>query len=93
MSLENAKRYNIKGEEIREKAKLMNARYVHEQSDLTEEVSNYVKYNMLRVEGNIDINKACISAKMLRNVITEKATDWSYEKEWRLIPREVHVEE
>ncbi len=91
-SLKNAKRYNKEGKEVKEKTKLLPVEYVHMQSDLTDEVRDYIKHNMLGIVSDVRVNESFITPKKLRNVIIEKAMDWSYEKEWRLIPRVVNIE-
>lgn len=91
-SLKKAKRYNINGEEVDEKTRLMPVRYVSEQTDMTNDVRDYVRVNVFDNMGDIGNGDASIPAHVLRDVITEKAMDWSYEKEWRLIPRLVYIE-
>ena len=85
--LENARRFDADDNIVNEKTKLVQVNYVTEQTDLTTEVLEYVRNNVFDNLGDIPYRDSTIPPGKIRTVISEKATDWSYEKEWRLIPR------
>ncbi len=65
--------------------------YTDRQTDMTDEVLAYLRVNMLG--GTVDNRTdASINPIKLRKVLTEKSTEWQYEKEWRLIPRIPSIE-
>lgn len=90
--IENSHRFDTNDNEITEKMKLMQVNYVSNQTDLTTEVLEYVRNNIFENLGDVPCQDSTISPAKIRTVICEKARDWSYEKEWRLIPRAPHIE-
>lgn len=91
-SIENARRYNKKCEEINRKTKLVSVKYVKKQTDMTEACLSYVRHNMFDNMGDIEQVDASFSPTDIRKIISEKAIEWSYEKEWRLVPRVPSIE-
>lgn len=78
--------------QLKKKALLLPVDYVDSQIDLTEEVSEHVRaYKMPNVMGEYP-PFTNLSQEKLRTVITQKALDWNYEKEWRVIPRHISLE-
>ncbi len=74
------------------RTKLLPVEYVDKQVDMTKEILQFIRYNKLENMGDIPYVNAEISASKLRRVLTEKSNDWSYEEEWRLIPRIPSIE-
>ena len=91
-SIENAEKYNQKGEKIITKTKLVPVEYVDNQTDMTKPVLEYIRHNMLENMGDVETKDATIPPSVIRTVISEKSKEWSYEKEWRLIPRVPKIE-
>jgi len=90
--LEKARGFNDKDNETKEKTKLVQVNYVSNQTDLTTEMLAYIRNNILGNLGDEPNHDATISSRKIINVISEKAVDWRYEKEWRLIPRVPKIE-
>lgn len=83
--------YDNKGNLLSLKTRLEKVQYTDRQTDMTDEVLAYLRVNMLG--GTVDNRTdASISPAKLREVLTEKSTDWQYEKEWRLIPHIPSIE-
>jgi hypothetical protein len=91
--IENAENYTINGELIRKKPILRKVTYAEKQSDLTDEIEEYIRVNrMVNYLDEVVPPTPNLSQDKLRRVITEKSPDWSYEKEWRVIPRHISLE-
>lgn len=83
--------YDSKGNLLSQKTRLEKVQYTDRQTDMTDEVLAYLRVNMLG--GTVDNRTdASINPIKLRKVLTEKSTEWQYEKEWRLIPRIPSIE-
>lgn len=85
--LRDAKRFSKKGEEIKNKTKLLPINYVTEQVDFTKDIRDYVRFEVFPSMGDVDKKDSRLSQKKLRQFAIEKSVEWAYEKEWRLIPR------
>lgn len=90
--LAEAKPYTKKEQLTFSKTKLEKVRYVDKQKDMTQAVLSYIRFNMLPNMGDIEPCDGKFPVADLREILLEKATDWSYEKEWRIIPRIPSVE-
>ncbi len=90
--IENADNYTIRGELIRKKPILKQVTYAKEQSDLTFEVEEYIRAYRMPNLGDVIPPIPHLSQDKLRSAITEKSPDWSYEKEWRIIPKHISLE-
>lgn len=90
--ISNAKRFNENNYEITRKTKLVPVNYVDKQSDMTKACLEYIRHNMFESMGDVEEIDASIPADVIRVVISEKAKEWSYEREWRLIPRIPSIE-
>lgn len=90
--LKKAKRYSTDGMPIDNKIRLEQVKYVSKQIDLSEEIEDYVRYNMMDTMGDVEERDVNVPQYKLREAITEKAEDWKYEKEWRLIPRIIDLQ-
>lgn len=89
---ENAENYTSVGELIRKKPILKQVTYAEKQSDLTSEVEEYIRAYRMTTLGDVTPPIPNLSQEKLRIMITEKSPDWSYEKEWRIIPRHISLE-
>ncbi len=90
--IENAENYTNSGKLIRKKPILKQVTYAEKQSDLTFEVEEYVRAYRMENLGDVFPPRPNLSQDKLRRMITEKSPDWSYEKEWRIIPRHISLE-
>lgn len=66
--------------------------YVDHQLDLTEELEEYVRAYRMRSLGDVKPPQCHLSVEKLRTTLLEKSQDWSYEREWRVIPRNISLE-
>lgn len=82
------KNYN----EIKNKILLEKVNYVKKQIDMTEEMKEYIRHEMLPNMGDIGKVDSRFSVRNLRTVLLEKAEEWAYEEEWRSIPRVPKIE-
>lgn len=86
------KSYSITGEEISKKLALKSVDYVNKQVDMTEYIHDFMLKNVL--PSNLDTSKiADIPVSKLREMAITKSTEWKYEKEWRLLPRIIKIDE
>lgn len=90
--LSEAKSYTKKDELTFNKTKLEKVRYVDKQKDMTQAALSYIRFNMLPNMGDIELGNGKIPVRDLREILLEKAKDWSYEKEWRIIARIPSIE-
>lgn len=90
--IENAENYTSAGELIRKKPILKQVTYGEKQSDLTSEIEDYIRAYRMENLGDVISPTPNFSQDKLRRMITEKSPDWSYEKEWRIIPRHISLE-
>lgn len=90
--IENAENYTNSGELIRKKPILKQVTYAEKQSDLTFEVEEYIRAYRMGNLGDVVPTPLTLSQDKLRRMITEKSPDWSYEKEWRIIPKHISLE-
>lgn len=86
-ALQEADRYNRTDELVRNHIQLHQVKYVVRQKDMTESALAYIRGNMLENMGDVQADNAEIMQKDIRDVLTEKSMEWSYENEWRIIPR------
>lgn len=90
--LKNAERFKIDSNNLKSKIKLEKAEYVDKQIDLSKEVEDYLRYNVLEgMEGRRNQGGSIAQFK-LRKAIIQKSKEWDYEKEWRIIPRIIELE-
>jgi len=87
----NALRYDKTETKIERKTQLEPVEYVEDKVDLTEEIENYARSRRPNL-GDVILPDGNIPQPKLRKMITQKAVDWSYEHEWRLIPRTIDLE-
>lgn len=87
----NAVRYDKLGMETERKIRLEKVRYVENKIDLTEDVENFARSRRPNL-GDVVPPDGEISQIKLREIVTQKALDWSYENEWRLIPRTIDLD-
>lgn len=85
--LKQAERFDESNNAINAKTFLSSVRYVEAQIDMTDPIEEYIRNNMFETMGDVVQPDSTISSKMIREVILEKAKDWEYEREWRLVPR------
>lgn len=90
--IENAENYSNQGILIRKKPILKRVLYATEQSDLTYEIEEYVRAYRMTNLGDVVPPTPNLSQDKLRKMVTEKSPDWSYEKEWRVIPKHISLE-
>lgn len=91
-NIENADNFTCTGDLIRKKPILRQVTYNQQQSDLTYEIEDYIRAYRMTSLGDVVPPIPNLSQDKLRKMITEKSPDWSYEKEWRLIPRHISLE-
>ena len=98
--LKEAQTYSYKHQKVNANTLLLCVKYVDKQTDLTDEVKQYIRHNMIgnmksipQIDASVPQIDASISPLKLRQVLIEKSIDWSYEKEWRLINRIPSIEE
>lgn len=91
--IEKAKNYTESGEPIRKKSILRQVTYAEEQTDLTLEIEDYVRVHDMPHLGDVTAPIPNLSQDKLRRMMTEKSPDWSYEKEWRVIPRHISLKQ
>lgn len=77
---------------ITKKTLLRPVNYVDHQLDLTEELEEYVRAYRMRSLGDVKPPQCHLSVEKLRTTLLEKSQDWSYEREWRVIPRNISLE-
>jgi len=87
-----ATRYGTDDVITERKVRLEPVEYVENKIDLTEEVECYARNKMPNIFEDVPINDEIPQTK-LKKMVTQKALDWSYESEWRLIPRIISLEE
>ena len=87
----NALRYDETETETARKTRLEPVEYVENKLDLTEEIDAYTRSRRPNA-GDVIPPDGDIPQPKLRKMITQKAKDWSYENEWRLIPRTIDLE-
>lgn len=90
--IENADNYTSSGELIRKKSILRQVAYAQKQTDLTLEVEDYIRAYKMPNLGDVIPPITNLSQDKLRSMMTEKSPDWSYEKEWRIVPRHISLE-
>lgn len=66
--------------------------YVDQQLDLTEELEEYVRAYRMKSLGDVKPPQCHLSVEKLRTTLLEKSQDWSYEREWCVIPRHISLE-
>lgn len=90
--IENAENYTSLGELIIKKPILKQVTYADKQSDLTFEIEDYIRAYRMTNLGDVIPPTPKLSQDKLRKMITEKSPDWSYEKEWRIVPKHISLE-
>lgn len=84
--LRAAENFTSSDEKVIRKVHLCKVEYVEEQLDLSEEVEEYIRYNMTPASFKQFPIKNNLSQDKLRRMMVEKSPEWSYEKEWRILP-------
>jgi len=90
--IENAENYTTFGKLITKKPILRQVTYADKQSDLTLEIEEYIRAYRMPNLGDVVPPVSYLSQDKLRRMITEKSPDWSYEREWRIIPRHISLD-
>ena len=88
----NADNYTEDNAIIKKKPLLRPVNYVEQQIDLTEELEEYVRAYRMESLGDVTPPQCHLSVEKLRTTLLEKSQDWSYEREWRVIPRHINLE-
>lgn len=91
--IKSAERFNVNDEIINNKTYLGEVSYVSNQLDLSDDIEDYVRYNMMPTLGDVETQDIKISAIKLREFMLQKSVEWEYEREWRLIPRIISLEQ
>lgn len=78
---------------ITKKPLLKPVNYVEKQINLTEELEEYVRAYRMESLGDVETPPCHLSVEKLRTTLLEKSQDWAYEKEWRVIPRHISLEQ
>ena len=91
--LKKAKRFSLNKEEINQHIRLDKVQYVETQVDMTEDVREYIRYNILPNLGDVEQKDKTIPNYKYIQAIIQKSKEWEYEKEWRLIPRIINISE
>lgn len=90
--LKHAKRFTIDEIEVDKHIRVEKVKYVTEQIDLSEDVEDFVRCNMMPTMGDVDHGDGKIPQYKLKEFVIQKAKDWEYEQEWRMIPRIIDLE-
>ena len=90
-AIEKALFYDKEGNEIRKKPILRQVHYTNKRLDLTDEIEHYLRCNLTPYSDEVSDVAYCIPAEKLRTAVLEKDLDWSYENEWRLIPKFINL--
>lgn len=90
--IKNAKRCMENDVTIERKIHLDKVEYVTEQIDLSEDIEEYVRNNMMPNMGDVVLDERNIPQYKLRKLMLQKSHEWAYEKEWRLIPRTIDLQ-
>ncbi len=90
--LNSGKRFSANGKELNDKILIKKVEYVQQQVDFTDDLEGYIANNIKAFIKNSPIRDEIISKYKIRDFITQKSIEWSYENEWRIIPRIVHLE-
>lgn len=88
----NADNFTADNIVITKKPLLRPVNYVDQQLDLTEELEEYVRAYRMKSLGDVKPPQCHLSVEKLRTTLLEKSQDWSYEREWRVIPRHISLE-
>lgn len=88
----SADNFTIDNTVIKKKPLLRPVNYVEQQIDLTEDLENYVRAYRMESLGDVKPPPCHLSVEKLRTSLLEKSQDWSYEREWRVIPRHISLE-
>lgn len=84
--IKDAACYNIDEVELEKQFCLEKVIYVNEQIDMTEDIKNYIQKNFKGMTQNNIPEVNVISQERLKKFITQKSIEWKTEKEWRVIP-------
>lgn len=84
--LRAAENFTSSDKKVTRKVHLCKVEYVEEQLDLSEEVEEYIRFNMTPANFKQFPIKNNLSQEKLRRMMIEKSPEWSYEKEWRILP-------
>lgn len=88
----NADNFTVDNTVIPKKPLLRPVNYVEQQIDLTEELEEYVRVYRMKSLGDVKPPQCYLSVEKLRTTLLEKSQEWSYEREWRVIPRYISLE-
>ena len=86
-TIQYAEVYNNNDELSIKKTRLEDVEYTNRQIDMTEEVENYIRYNMMETPSFYHKPDYDIPRAKIRRALIQKAIEWAYEQEVRLIPR------
>lgn len=88
-NLENISGYDCYGNIESKKLRLSKVNYLNEQVDMTGYIHDYL---LKILPSSLDTSLISdIPVSVLRNMATRKSCEWSYEREWRLIPRVIDI--
>ena len=79
--ISSAKRFTANEEITEKKTYLGEVSYVKNQLDLSDDIENYVRNNMMPNLGDVEFKDASISPVKLRKFMLQKSVEWKYEKE------------
>ena len=91
--IKEAECFSLEGVEIANKVRLEKVDYVTEQMDLSEDVEDYVRYEMMPTMGDVEKRNGKIGQTKLRMFVSQKSKEWEEEREWRLMPRTIDLQE
>lgn len=91
--LKKANCYTLNEEQLDKRIRLEKVKYVEEQIDLSDDIEDYVRYNMMPNLGDVEMKDGSIPQYKLRESILQKSVEWQYEKEWRMIPWFITLEQ
>ncbi len=90
--LADAPCFDLEDSKLKNCTRLKKIEYVSKQTDLTQDIEDYIRYEVLENMGDVEKKDGNIpQIKLLQSAI-EKSNEWEYEKEWRLIPRIINTD-
>ena len=91
-NIKKAKNFASNDMIINDEIILKKVSYSKYQSNVTDEIEEYVRMYIMQAVTENFYPKVEITRKKLYKLITEKALYWNYEKEWRIIPKNMGLE-
>ena len=90
--IENSVVFNKHNEKIDKKIKLLKVQYTNKQVNMTKSIHDFLLKHCF--PSNMDVSAIPeIPNRILRDMATTKSESWEYEREWRLIPRIIDINE